>query len=156
MSTEKYYGHKTLIDGSHVALSEDEAAAFWKMAEDAKAKREADMPTVTHALSAMLDAKQRMQELGWWEGGGLRVRRGDECAVAEFGSTGIWSGWIDDEGKYVHYGDCVSDPRKVWLKPLADLTDDERQRMAECDERERQAMEAEHRRYAAMAESDQP
>ncbi len=144
--TSEYYGHKTLIDGSHVPLTKDEAAALWKMAEDAQAKRASDMPGVRDALGAMLDAKQRMQELGWWQGGGLRVKRGDECAVAEFGSTGIWRGRLDDEGKYVHYCDCVSDPRKCWLKPLADLTDDERQHMEQCDAREAEAFAAELKR----------
>jgi hypothetical protein len=138
-----YHGRKTLIDGSHVPLTSEEAEALWKSVEAAKQKRAETMPRVQDALSAMLDAKQRMQELGWWQGGGLRVRRGDQCAVAEFGSTGIWSGWVDDEGKYVHYCDSVTDKRRAWLKPLAELTDDERARMKECDEREALAFRAE-------------
>jgi hypothetical protein len=141
----EYHGHKTLIDGTHVPLTKDEAEALWKSAERARELRAETMPGVQDALRTMLDAKQRMQELGWWQGGGLRVKRGDECAVAEFGSTGIWRGHIDVDGKYVHYADCVSNPRKVWLKPLTDLTDDERAHMERCDQREREAFEHEMR-----------
>lgn len=139
----EYYGHKTMIDGSHVPLTEDEAKSLWDSAMAAKAKRAETMPGVRDALGAMLDAKQRMQELGWWQGFGLKVRAGGECAVAESGSTGIWKGWIDADGKYLHYADCVTNPRKAWLKPLADLTDDERAYMEQCDKREAEA-------YAAM------
>lgn len=147
----EYHGHKTLIDGSHVPLGKDEAEALWKWAEDQKAKRAETMPTAPDALHCFISANQRLQELGWWQGGGLRVRRGDECAVAEFGSSGIFKGWVDEEGKYVHYGDSVSDPRKCWLKPLADLTDDERAHMEKCDETERQMHDAEMKRYANQA-----
>jgi hypothetical protein len=143
-----YYGHKTLADGTHVPLTKDEADAILRAAKVAEAKRAEDMPTARHALRAMITAKQRLQELGWWEGGGLRVKRGDECAVAETGSTGMWRGRLDAERKYVHYGDSVSDPRKCWLKPLADLTEDERAWMDECDRRETEAYTAMLDRYA--------
>ena len=148
-----YHGHKTLVDGSHVPLTEDEAKMLWEAAEAARAKRTADMPSAQDALSQMITAKQRLNELGWWQGGGLRVRPGDECAVAESGSTGMWRGWVDADGKYVQYGDSVTDRRKAWLKPLADLTDDERRHMEECDKREAQSHEAEVGRYAALSES---
>lgn len=143
------HGHKTLADGSHVALSKEEAAAIWKAVQEARAKRAQEMPTAQDALRVMIAARQRMQELGWWEGGGLRVRRGDECAVAETGSTGMWRGRLDAERKYVLYGDSVSDPRKCWLKPLADLTDDERAYMDECERHEAEAYAAMFNRLAA-------
>jgi hypothetical protein len=127
-----YHGHKTLIDGSHVPLTADEAEALWAAVEATTAKRAEDMPTAQDALSMLISAEARLQELGWWKGGGLKVKRGDECAVAETGSTGIWKGWLDGERKYVHYCDCVSDPRHAWLKPLAELTPDERAHMEEC------------------------
>lgn len=147
----KYHGHKTLIDGSHVPLAEDEANSIWQHIEDAKAKRAQDMPTAQHALRAMIEAQQRMQELGWWKGGGLRVKRGDECAVAETGSSGMWRGRVDADGKYVQYCDCVSDPRKCWLKPLADLSDDERAHIDECDKQEAAAYTAILDRWAREA-----
>jgi hypothetical protein len=146
-----YSGHATLIDGSRVPLSEAEAEEIWQAVKQAQAKRAADMPIARDALAAINTAQSRMNDLGWWLGGGLRVKRGDECAVAQTGSTGIWRGRIDDEGQYVHFGNCVSDPRKCWLKPLADLTDEERAWMEECDRREALASRAELERLAALS-----
>lgn len=135
----KYHGHKTMLDGSHVPLTNNEAAAIMQAVETAGAERAQKMPTARNALHALIEAEQRMKELGWWLGGGLRVRPGDECAVAETGSTGMWRGSLDAERKYVHYGDYVTDPRKCWLKPIGDLTDDERAWMVKCDRREAEA-----------------
>lgn len=128
-----YYGHKTLADGSHVPLTKDEAAEIIARIEASEAKRAADMPTARDALAELIRAEQRLKDLGWWRGGGLRVRRGDDCAVVEQGSTGMWSGHYQADGKYVLFADCVKGPRDVWLKPLADLTPEERAWMAECD-----------------------
>ena len=122
----EYHGHKTMLDGSHVPLTEDEADALWQHVEDVKAQEALDMPTAQDALRMLIRAESRLKDLGWWKGGGLRVKRGDECAVAETGSTGMWRGWVDQERKYVHYADCVADPQRCWLKPLSDLTEDER------------------------------
>lgn len=130
---DEYHGHITLEDGSHVLLTAEMAKVLWEAAERSSADRAALMPTSRDAMRMISKAHQRMNDLGWWKGGDLRVKRGDECAVREDTSTGIWSGWIDADGEYVHYCDSVSAPRKVWLKPLADLTDDEREQMAECD-----------------------
>ena len=149
--TPKYHGHKTMADGSHVPLTEGEADAIWKDIEEADARRAQDMPTAHDALRVMIAARHRLQELGWWEGGGLRVKRGDECAVAQTGSTGMWRGRLDSERKYVHYGDSASVPHGCWLKPLADLADDERAWMEECDRREAEAYAAMIDRYAGRA-----
>ena len=148
---DKYHGHKTLIDGTHVPLTEDEVDAIWRAVDAAKAKRAQEMPTAQDALRTLIEAQQRLQELGWRLGGGLRVKRGDECAVAETGSTGIWRGHLDADGKYVQYCDCVSDPRKCWLKPLADLSDEERAHMETCDKREAEAYTATIDRWALEA-----
>ena len=148
---DKYHGHKTLIDGTHVPLTEDEVDAIWRAVDAAKAKRAQEMPTAQDALRALIEAQQRLQELGWRLGGGLRVKRGDECAVAETGSTGIWRGHLDADGKYVQYCDCVSAPRKCWLKPLADLSDEERAHMETCDKREAEAYTATFDRWALEA-----
>ncbi len=142
MSDPDYHGHMTMTDGSHVPLSKEDAAALWKSAEDAKEARAVAMPTAEDALRALIDAEERMRELGWWKGGGLRVRRGDECAVAETGSTGMWRGHVDAEGKYVHYADSVTSPRTAWLKPLADLTPAELEHMQSCDRNEAAAYTA--------------
>jgi hypothetical protein len=135
----EYKGHVTMTDGSHMALSEEEAKALWEMSERSAEDRARLMPTSDDAMQAILDAHQRMKALGWRKGIGIiGVKRGDECAVREDGSTGIWSGWVDEDGKYAHYCDCVSRPSKVWLKPLAELTEDERTKMAECDKSDRE------------------
>lgn len=141
-----YHGHKTLADGSHVLLTSEEAAEIWSAVETARATRETAMPTARDALTAINSAHSRMNDLGWRLGGGLRVRRGDECAVAQSGSTGMWRGRLDVEGRYVHFGDCVSDPGKCWLKPIAELTPEELEWMNECDRREAEA-------YSAMIDS---
>ena len=146
----EHHGHKTLLDGTHVPLSADEAKALWQAAEDAKARRDAAMPRVQDALGAVLDAQQRLHDLGWREGGGLRVKRGEPVAVAEFGSTGIWTGWIEADGKHVHYADSMRDTRKTWMKPVADLTEDEREHLAKCDAMEREMAEAELKRFEAI------
>lgn len=137
------YGHMTMIDGTHVPLTKDDAAAIWKSVLDAKAARAETLPTAKDALNAMSQAETRLRELGWAPAGGLRVKRGDECAVMQPGaSTGMWSGHLDADGDFVHFGDCVSDPRKVWLKPLPDLTPDEKAHMDHCDQREAEAYNA--------------
>lgn len=133
-----YHGHKTLLDGTHVPLTEDEATALWNHVEAERERRAKEMPTAQDALRLLIRAEERLRELGWWKNS-FRVKPGDECAIAETGSTGMWRGFVDVERKYVHYGDCVSSPQKCWLKPLADLTDDERAHMDECDKREAEA-----------------
>ena len=139
----EYHGHVTHLDGSHTPLSKEQADALWQACERDAEERARLMPTSDDAMRVMLDAQQRMKALGWRKGLGIvGVKRGDECAIREDGSTGIWSGWIDQDGKYAHYCDCVSDPRKVWLKPLDELTDAERARMAECDKNDREFQES--------------
>jgi hypothetical protein len=151
----EFHGHMTMIDGSHRHLSETEASDPWKAIQVVRSEREARLPGVEECLIAINDAQSRMNDLGWWRAGGFRVKAGDECAVAESGSTGIWSGFVDAERKYVHYAGSVSSPQKVWLKPIGDLTDDERALMEKCDQAEREHMEAELARYAAMDAADQ-
>ncbi len=133
----EYHGYVTNLDGSHEPLTKEQASAIWEACERSAEERARLMPTSDDAMRVILDAQQRLNALGWWQGLGFRIGRGSQCAVREYGSTGIWSGWVDDEGKYVHYCDGVSQPRRLWLKPLEDLTEDERTRMAECDASER-------------------
>jgi hypothetical protein len=139
---DENYGHMTMIDGSHVPLTKEGAEAIWKSVEAAREKRAETLPNAQDALRGMIQAETRMRELGWSIGYGFKVKRGENCAVAQQGSTGMWSGFVDAEGDYVHFGDCVVDPRKAWLKPLAELTDDERALIKECDQREAEAFTA--------------
>lgn len=135
MTDPEYYGHRTMPDGSHVPLTKEEAEDLHAYIESRIAERAAALPTAQDALSAIVQAQARLNELGWWQNGGLRVKRGNDCAVAESGSTGMWKGWLADDGKYVNYAGCVSNPRYTWLKPLADLTEEEKAWIAECAER---------------------
>ena len=141
MSDDQYHGSATMADGTRRALTSDGAKALWDAAEAAEAKRAADMPTARDALEAVCAAEQRLNTLGWWKGRGFGIKKGEECAVAQPGSTGIWKGRIDDEGD-VHFGDCHAKRNNCYLKPLADLSDDERSWMEECDQREREAFRA--------------
>lgn len=138
----EYHGHMTMADGSHLPLSKDDADALWKSIKAGQKEMSEQMPTARDALRTINNAQQRLNDLGWSLGGGLKVRRGDECAVAESGSTGMWRGWVDQDGKYLHYADYCTDPRKAWLKPLADLTPEELAWMEECDRRESDARSA--------------
>jgi hypothetical protein len=51
-----YYGHKTLIDGSHVPLTKDEAAAIMEAVMVANQERAKDMPAVRDAFAALIRA----------------------------------------------------------------------------------------------------
>tara|TARA_R100001132_G_C3252327_1_gene79088 strand:- start:14 stop:478 length:465 start_codon:yes stop_codon:yes gene_type:complete len=134
-----YRESMTMNDGTRKDLTPDEAEAIWKDIERIEEDRKRRIPTSEDAMRVIMDANKRLNDLGWRKGLGIiGVKRGDKCAVREKGSTGIWSGRVDEDGKYVMYCDGVSEPRKVWLKPLDDLTDDERVQMAECDKNERE------------------
>lgn len=148
----EYHGHLTHKDGSHTPLTKEDADALWRSFEEEDQKRAAEMPHAWDATRLIIRAKERLRKLGWHQGGGFSVKKGDECAVIELGSTGIWSGWLDEGRKFVHFAGGCSSPEKVWLKPLGDLTTDERARMVECDKDAADWNEQECKRFAAMAE----
>lgn len=145
--TGKYHGHLTNKDGSHTLLSEAQAQALWEASERARKEQARLMPTAEDALRVIISAEQRLRTLGWTKGQSLRVPRDSQCAVAETGSTGIWSGWVDAEGEYVHYAGGVSKPQKLWLKPLDDLSDDVRSQLERCDKDAAEWAEQEFRRW---------
>lgn len=146
-----YYGHKTMLDGTRVLLTKEEADSLVEAIEAEDAQRAEQMPTARDALGTLISAEQRLQDLGWWKGCGLRVKRGDECAVAENGSTGMWHGRVDGAGEYVMYAGGVRHQRDVWMKPLSDLTDDERSWIAKCDAYEDEAFCAEVSRWGPVS-----
>lgn len=136
----QYLGHKTLSDGTHVQLSEDEAKALWQMANDAKDKSAADMPTTDDALRTMQRGRSRLRDLGWREAQ-YCPKDGTRFAVIEYGSTGIfeasyWGEWPDGR---VYCCDGFTHPHGMLFKPLADLTDAERAKLDECMGREKAA-----------------
>lgn len=139
-SKREYYGHRTLADGTHEPLTKAEAETLMAGLAASKDKLAADMPTVKDALAMLIKAEERLRDLGWWRGGGLRVRRGDDCAVIQQGSTGVWSGHYQASGEYVLFGDSVCGPRDCYLKSLADLTPDESTWMQKCDREEAEAV----------------
>lgn len=128
--TQFVRGWATLADGTRIETTADDAAEMWKMFEAIKAKRAAAYPTTHDALCAFLDATERMRDLGW-RTAIFGVEDGDEFAIAEQGSTGIFRAvWIEP---YLHYQDCVAHMGEHYIKRLADLTDAERLKMVECE-----------------------
>lgn len=149
--TEKYYGHATKTDGTHVALTSDEARELWESCERATAKREADMPTSIHALDAICQAKERMRELGWSDGI-YCPKNGDEFAVVQLGSTGIFAAaYVGEWPKGdIWLGDESMSPQAGMWKPLDKLTDDERAMMEKCIADHRDWMERQFKSFEAM------
>ncbi|MEL8056265.1 MAG: hypothetical protein AAGK66_08930 [Pseudomonadota bacterium] len=149
---DDYHGHLTHKDGSHAALTKDQAEVIWGVIEAKRAQQAQDMPQPWDATAQIISAKERLQALGWKRGGGLSIAKGQECAVVELSSTGMWSGWLDSEGVYVHYAGCVSARNKVWLKRLSELTEDERKRIAQGDKDAADWLEREIETFASMEE----
>ena len=146
--TKSYFGHKTLMDGTHVPLTEDEAKDLWEQATSSKNKRAEKMPEVQDALEQIQQAQQRMRELGWHPGGGLPVEKGGKYAVVEFGSTGVFSGILDKQGKYFDFAGGCSLATKVWAKRLSELTLEERAYMEMCDRDNNEWLEGEFDRWS--------
>lgn len=152
MTEEKeYFGHITHVDGSHSALTKDAAAALWDAAERSRALRAETMPTTDAALSAVSSAKERLRELGWREAQ-YCPKAGEEFAVIEWGCTGIFPAVYDGQwptGSLL-YCDSFHHPHGCMFKPLAALTDAERQLMNDCVERDRIMSDREARAFGAI------
>lgn len=146
-----FFGHVTHIDGSHTALTANEAKAIWEAADIAEAKRAETMPTTADALSGVLSAKERLRELGWREAQ-YCPKDGEEFAVIEWGCTGIFPAIYQGEwpkGSLL-YCDSFSHPHGCMFKPLANLTDAERRKMNECIEIDRIMSDREARAFGAI------
>jgi hypothetical protein len=111
---DEIVGHKTFSTGDplhpfrHEPLTRADADEIWKRVEEAKAKREADMPTERDALRVMVDAYHRLHELGW-NNAIYCPKDGTRFLAIEPGSSGIhdchyrgeWpdgSWWIESDG----------------------------------------------------------
>jgi hypothetical protein len=128
-----YHGHMTKTDGSHVALSADEAQALWDASERIEAKAAADMPDTFAAVGALFRARERLKRLGWREGI-YCPKDGSAFAFIQFGSTGIFAGryrgqWPDGR---IDNGDGSAAPEGVMWKSIDALTDAERALMEKC------------------------
>jgi hypothetical protein len=148
-----YHGHMTMVDGTHVALTKDEAEALWRHFEEADAKDAADMPDAEAALAVICRARQRLRKLGWAEGI-YCPKDGTEFAVAQIGSTGMWRGWFDGDAfnwtdGWISLADFRSRPQEMFWKALDKLTPEERAHMAKCEEDERIATDRQIASWAA-------
>lgn len=84
-------GHKTFRtkEGSrHEPLRQTEAKGLSDRVEEARQKRERDMPTEQDAIDTMFSATLRLKELGWKEAI-YCPKDGSSFLVIESGSTGI-------------------------------------------------------------------
>ena len=142
-------GWKTMLDGSRIPMSEDEAANLWRIVEQNRAEQAAAYPTTHSALRAYIDADERMHDLGW-RSTIFDLEDGDEVAVAERGSTGIFRAvWVKP---YLHYQDCVSSAGKHFVKRIADLTPDEVETMDRCEADHKEFMEAQTKTMQSLQE----
>lgn len=144
-------GHVTMLDGTHVPLSAEDARTIWARCEEADAKRRALMPDSMAALRMLQNALTRLRDEGWRDGI-YCPKNGSTFAAIEFGSTGIFTGsclgdWPDGR---VLVGDGTSHPRGLLWKPLEKLTEAEAEKLRSCDEYERAAMDRQMRSFAAM------
>ena len=105
------HGHATLADGSHVALTEQEAAAIWESIDRATAERAAKYPDERSAINGMMDAYTRLKELGWREAV-YCPKDGSTFDAIEMGSTGIHKCYY--EGKWPDGHWWIPDECDVW------------------------------------------
>jgi hypothetical protein len=130
MSEDRFkHGWRTMSDGSRVPLQPQDAADLHAAIQKIVADRAVKLPTAVAALSAVSEATERLRELGWST---IGPRDGEEKAMIQFGSTGMWHAFR--HGDYYHSEDCVYGLRDktLFFKPIDDLTDDERERVAYC------------------------
>jgi hypothetical protein len=108
-------GHYTFSDGHHEPLLKSEADAFMAAADEARARRTAQMPDEQSAIHGLFDAWLRLKDLGWNDAI-YCPKDGSLFDVIEPGSTGIhqckyegaWptgSWWIVSDGDM-----CPSNP----------------------------------------------
>ena len=139
---QEYCGHMTMTDGSHVILTADERDALWAQIEAAKTKRATDMPDEKAAIEAMMQAHERLRELGWSDAI-YCPKDGSEFNVIEAGSVGIFRCRYQGEwptGSFMLFddGDCYpSQPILYRLDPDAEAA--RKAKMAEIAERYRNA-----------------
>lgn len=123
------HGWVTNLDGSRTPLTADDADALMAGVRESERLRAEAYPSTIDALRAFLDADQRMSDLGWRKSM-FRLEDGTELALCEQGSTGIFRAFWNKP--YLHYQDCVASMGKHYIKPISDLTPDERAKMDEC------------------------
>lgn len=122
-------GWKTMLNGDREPMTSGEADAIMDFVEAARTKQAAAYPTTYDTLRAFIDADERMRDLGW-KTYIFDLVDGEEVAVAERGSTGIFhASWVKP---YLHFHDCVGAMGKHFIKRIADLSPDELATMNRC------------------------
>lgn len=81
-------GHKTMTDGTHRPVTQNEAESLWRQIEESQRKRAEAMPDEKSAISAMFEAYTRLKELGWKEAM-YCPKDGSTFQSISAGSTGI-------------------------------------------------------------------
>lgn len=106
--------------------------------------------TTADALCVLSSAKERLRELGWREGQ-YCPKGGEEFAVIEWGCSGIFPAVYHGEwpNGSLLYCDSFNHPHGCMFKPIANLTDAERQKMNECIDRDRVMSDREARAFGA-------
>lgn len=144
--SDKIIGFGTKADGSPVQFTETEVRALLKACDEEKQKRAVDMPTAQDALAAISRSTTRLRDLGWKDAI-YCPKDGSTFAVIEYGSTGIFTGlysgdWHDGR---IYLDDFLVHPNGCMFKLLDDLSEDEKARLAECDQETRAQIEREFR-----------
>lgn len=81
-------GHKTMSDGSHIPLRQDEADSLLARIDAAQKRRETAMPDEQSAIRHMWDGWYRLKDFGWNDAT-YCPKDGSEFDAIEAGSTGI-------------------------------------------------------------------
>lgn len=156
MTNENSFGgYATTLDGDHVTLDAETAEALWAACEASERERKALMPDMQAALSVRGQVYARLRDFGWREGM-YCPKGGEDFAAILQGSSGIFPACYVGRwptGSISVMGDEYSHAAILW-KPVDDLDDYERQRLAECVDMERRAADAEVRRFARMAQHE--
>ena len=151
MSDPKFVsGWKTLADGTREPMAADEADALMRYVEEKRAQQAQAYPATYDALRAYIDAEERMRALGW-RTHIFDLQDGDEVAVAERGSTGIFHGFW--QKPYIHFHDCVGAMGKHFIKRVSDLSPDEVETMKRCSADHAEYMENHVERMARLQDA---
>ena len=153
---DQYSGHKTLPNGSRVAMTPDEAKRLWEGIQNA-ARREAElMPETASVIAMMQSTCSRLRKLGWSEGM-YCPKDGREFAVISAGCAAILTGRYT--GTWPHGRIQVLDTglphTECWWKALDAMTPEETEAMERGMEFNRKSIEGHTERCAAMAAAEE-
>lgn len=112
-----YHGHISLTDGSHVALTTEQAEALWDAAMAEKARREKQYPTERECLTELCRIRSRLTDLGWRDAI-YCPKDGSIFEAIEFGCTTIFDCWYVGQWPTGSWEMC--DGEDLWsARPIA-------------------------------------